>query len=226
MISGLTLLSLENASTSKVLVEKETEEAPLFVKPLVPTSKVKPVKMVACNDIAVKHRLETSTPTVEVEEEIRTEVKITIPESLRDLLTLDLSNVENKKKLIKLPSKITVENVIDEYKKYQKLKSTGNDDIINEICEGILKYFNVMLGTQLLYETEKPQHHVIRLKHPDKKMSKIYSSFHLLRLFVKLGPVLSYSMPDKESIRVLTGNINEFLNFLEGQQKKFFKYSM
>lgn len=72
-----------------------------------------------------------------------------------------------------------------------------------------------MLGSQLLYKVERTQYSDILNEFPDKPMSQIYGSFHLLRLFVKLGPVLSFTTLDKSNIRILIGHLGEFLKFLE-----------
>lgn len=68
-----------------------------------------------------------------------------------------------------------------------------------EICQGLQDYFDVMLGTQLLYKFERPQYsdvstivcilflysprYQILQSYPDKTPSDIYGIEHFLRLF-------------------------------------------
>jgi mortality factor 4-like protein 1 len=177
-----------------------------------------------------RQRLDTSVSNEGEEKSIKTEINITIPKDLKAFLVDDWHAINSQHKLVELPAKITVEQIVEKYKQNKKSKSAasgngGKGQSCEDISNGILEYFNVMLGSQLLYKVERMQYADILQKYPDKPMSQIYGAFHLLRLFVKLGTVLSFTTLDKNNIRVLIGHLGEFLKFLETENKEFFTMS-
>ena len=80
---------------------------------------------------------------------------------------------------------------MEDYTSYKKSRgNTGNKEYaVNEVEAGIKEYFNVMLGTQLLYTLERPQDEILA-NHPDASISQVYRVPHSLRLFVIIGAML------------------------------------
>ncbi|XP_016985704.2 nuA4 complex subunit EAF3 homolog [Drosophila rhopaloa] len=177
-----------------------------------------------------------STPTTEpapcVESEeayaAKLEVKIKIPDELKHYLTDDWYAVVREHKLLELPAKVTVQQISEQYlahKKSVKSTSASKEVAINDVLDGIVEYFNVMLGSQLLYKFERTQYADVMQKHPDTPLSELYGSFHLLRLFVRLGSMLSYSALDQQSMQNLLVHLQDFLKFLVKNSAMFFSMS-
>lgn len=158
-------------------------------------------------------------PSIETEESFltKTEIKIKIPEELKPWLVDDWDAVNRQHKLLEIPAKKTVKDIIDSYiqmKKSNKTKDQGKEAALIDVMYGLVSYFNVMLGSQLLYKSERPQYADIRNEHPDTPMANLYGSFHLLRLFVRLGSVLAYTALSEKDINCLMQHVSDFLKYM------------
>uniref|UniRef100_A0A665U1V4 Mortality factor 4-like protein 1 n=1 Tax=Echeneis naucrates TaxID=173247 RepID=A0A665U1V4_ECHNA len=168
-------------------------------------------------------------PTVESEEMFtnRVEVKVKIPEELKPWLVDDWDLITRQKQLFHLPAKKNIETVLEDYANYKKSK--GNSDnkeyAVNEVVAGIREYFNVMLGTQLLYKFERPQYAEVLAEHPDMAMSQVYGAPHLLRLFVRIGAMLAYTPLDEKSLALLLSYLQDFLKYLVKNSSTLFSTS-
>ncbi|XP_024906188.1 mortality factor 4-like protein 1, partial [Pteropus alecto] len=129
--------------------------------------------------------------------------------------------------LFYLPAKKNVDSILEDYANYKK--SRGNTDnkeyAVNEVVAGIKEYFNVMLGTQLLYKFERPQYAEILADHPDAPMSQVYGAPHLLRLFVRIGAMLAYTPLDEKSLALLLNYLHDFLKYLAKNSATLFSAS-
>ncbi|XP_051683324.2 mortality factor 4-like protein 1 [Oryctolagus cuniculus] len=153
-----------------------------------------------------------------------------------DLSTSRVSKHQPPKKLLKevientlfdTSAKKNVDSILEDYANYKK--SRGNTDnkeyAVNEVVAGIKEYFNVMLGTQLLYKFERPQYAEILADHPDAPMSQVYGAPHLLRLFVRIGAMLAYTPLDEKSLALLLNYLHDFLKYLAKNSATLFSAS-
>lgn len=156
---------------------------------------------------------------METEEQLlcRVEIKIKIPDELKPWLVDDWDAINRQHKLLDIPAKTTVKDIIDAYiqsKKASKSTTQNKEVAISDVTSGLISYFDVMLGSQLLYKSERPQYAEILQTHQNIPMSSIYGSFHLLRLFVRLGSMLAFTSLDEKSVQLLMVNLTDFLKYL------------
>ncbi|KAB0357414.1 hypothetical protein FD754_001570 [Muntiacus muntjak] len=157
-------------------------------------------------------------PTVGNEETLmsRVEGKVKIPEELKPWLVDDWDLITRQKQLVYLPAKKNVDSILEDYANYKK--SRGNTDnkeyAVNEVVAGIKEYFNVMLGTQLLYKFERPQDAEILADHPDAPI-----------LFVRIGAMLAYTPLDEKSLALLLNYLHDFLKYLAKNSATLFSAS-
>lgn len=152
-------------------------------------------------------------------------VQITIPKDLRRFLLDDADFVNRQKQLVPLPKPMekTVKQILNEFTE-SSIKTTDplRRSVAEEIIKGIGEYFDVVLGTQLLYKFERPQYSDILKECSGKPMSEIYGPEHLLRLFVKMGSMLSQANIDDQSLHFIVSIIQEFLEWMtKGAEEMF-----
>lgn len=176
------------------------------------TSQLVTLASTANSDNSKKRKLD---PNVETEESFSTklEVKIKIPDELKPWLVDDWDLITRQKKLSTVPARITVDQIIEEYIKSKRCTNNKNkESALIEVTNGIKEYFNVMLGSQLLYRFERPQYKQVIDEHGDEtNMSSLYGGIYLLRLFVKLGSNLVFTTLDEKSIQLILTHIHDFL---------------
>ena len=165
----------------------------------------------------------------------RPEIKIVIPDALKTQLVEDWENITKNHKvclliqLVMLPRTVSVDTVLQRFNDYVKegnkkrgVREARSDDSMNEVLQGIRTYFDRALGNILLYRFERQQYVDIKKAHPDKAVSEIYGSEHLLRLFVQMPSLIAHTNMDQDAINILKDHFTQFLGFLVKFQKEFF----
>ncbi|XP_014291971.1 mortality factor 4-like protein 1 [Halyomorpha halys] len=169
------------------------------------------------SDVPKRKRSKTD-PTVESEEQFlaKLEIKIKLPDELKPILVDDWEYISKQRRLVKIPSKHTVQSILDDYSRQRvplKQPIVNKEEARLEVTDGIREYFNAMLGTQLLYKTERKQFNEVTKEHPDSPASELYGPIHLLRLFVKIGCALAYTRLDERTVQLLVLHLHDFLKF-------------
>lgn len=167
------------------------------------------------------------TRTVDDEEQFMTsvEVRVKLPDELKPALVDDWDLINRQRKLPVVPAKVTVDTILADYIKAKtstKSITPNKESAVQEVVAGLREYFNVMLGTQLLYKFERPHYADILQEHKDKQASDIYGFIHLIRLFVRLGQMLAYTQLDEKSITLLNFHLQDFLRFMVKNMETYY----
>lgn len=152
------------------------------------------------------------------------EVKIKIPDELRNWLIDDDNNIKSKK-LTVLPARTPISTILKDFVSYKKTSTKSSNDkeaVLNELTLGIKDYFNVMLGSFLLYKFERHQYQLLLKEHgKDVDLTDQYGVIHLVRLFTKIGKPLASSTLDPQNVQIIVNYIQDLLKFISKQSNLF-----
>jgi len=154
-------------------------------------------------------------------------LNIDIPTELKYILCRDWDNIVNKKRLFNIPAKVTVTNIIDQYISYLNttptlLDSPVKKSLATEVMRGFGDYFNVSLGSQLLYSFERYQYKQDCENAGAVQPCDLYGSQHLLRLMLKVGDYLSSSKFSEADVKTIEEQLDDFLVYLNTNRSMFF----
>ncbi|KAJ3199024.1 Esa1p-associated factor [Entophlyctis luteolus] len=155
----------------------------------------------------------------------RPEIKIPIPESLKIQLVDDWENITKNQKLVSLPRTPNVSQILKLFKEAALKNAQNNmlqEDILEELINGLKTYFDKALGNILLYRFERHQYVELKKKFVNKDMSEVYGAEHLLRLFVQLPQLIAHTNMDHETILILKDHFVEFLKYMEANSSQLF----
>ncbi|XP_031787123.1 mortality factor 4-like protein 1 isoform X2 [Nasonia vitripennis] len=208
------------ASTPVALLERTPSRASKSGSALTPTSSSdSPLE-------APRKKRGRPEPSDEAEEyTVKQQIHITIPDDLKYHLLDECDVITKQKKLPSLPMSITVEKVLNDYiEAIESGKINGvNKESAIEVTKGIREYFNVSINIQLLYSWERPQFEDMVPEDSDVLPSSLYGPYYLLRLFVKLGDMLSYTTFDEKSTQLLLTHFHHFLQYLQNNSASIFQ---
>jgi mortality factor 4-like protein 1 len=150
------------------------------------------------------------------------EVKIKIPEELKAWLIDDDDNIKNKK-LTVLPAKPPITTILKDFITFKKTSSRNiNEAVLGEMTLGIKDYFNVMLGSHLLYKFERLQYqHLLKDQGKDVDLATHYGVIHLVRLFTKIGKILAHSTLEPQNVQTIINYMQELLKYVSKQTALF-----
>lgn len=151
-----------------------------------------------------------------------------MPDELKLLLNQEERAIKSQFKIHAIPLKNNVEEIMTIYLKYVRTENNGTIDPneldeINLMAEGLIEYFNFYLGRCLLYDREKVQHTDVLSRFRGVKMSHIYGSFHLLRLFTIVIPLARHSELPHDDRRKYVKHVNDFLRYMCKQSDPLFR---
>lgn len=159
---------------------------------------------------------------------------IKIPDGLKELMVYDWDCVNRKHRLHELPAKTTVQDILNAYnaaKQEDEDNATDGEvaydvdspagEVVHftqkAVLDSLIEYFDALLGRQMLYRNERPQHRQVRLAYQDVPMSRLYGPYHLLRLFELLNKNLSQWAELAEAVQ----HIERFLVYLDHHKDLF-----
>lgn len=148
--------------------------------------------------------------------------RIDMPEDLKYVLVKDMKLVTMENKLFALPAKTTIASILNEYTKHVEKNQLDNFATISEVMLGVKDMFDGIVYPQLLYKCEFQQFDKVK---KGESPSNVYGSPHLLRLLVKIGPLLNHSSMDTTSeanVELIENIINDFLLYLNTNSEKLF----
>ncbi|KAH6902543.1 MRG-domain-containing protein [Coprinopsis sp. MPI-PUGE-AT-0042] len=168
----------------------------------------------------------------------KTEMKLIVPEVLKQILVNDWEYVTKENKLVDVPTKITVLEILEGFSKYimemdpKPAHLREPEKLIDTITSGLQTYFDKSLGTNLLYRFERPQYAQIRKQYwtgqdvvigTEKEMSSIYGAEHLLRMLVSLPTMVAQSSLDKGSLDLIRDYTNELIQYMAQERDRIFQ---
>ncbi|KAI1944917.1 Esa1p-associated factor [Ophidiomyces ophidiicola] len=160
-------------------------------------------------------------------------IRVLMPERLKEYLVDDWEFVTKDKSVVPLPAKSPVNMVLNRYLEEEKSSSTRNSqverDVLEEVVEGVRKYFDKTLGKILLYTLERRQYNNERKKweanapgYEGKGPGDIYGVEHLTRMLSVLPELLAQTNLSPQATNRLRRELVAFMQWLSKHSDQLF----
>jgi len=154
------------------------------------------------------------------------EIVIPLSVQLKSVLVDDFDYIGRQRKLLHVPSRYTVDDLINAYYEARKGVDGETEEQLlgaEEVCRGLKDYFNSTLGSQLLYKFERVQYADTLKENTGVPMAQLYGPVHLLRLLTKLGPMLSAADIEQNAMDNLLGHVNDFIGYMHKHRETLYQ---
>ncbi|CCH62215.1 hypothetical protein TBLA_0G02770 [Henningerozyma blattae CBS 6284] len=147
-------------------------------------------------------------------------ITLHMPIRLKAVLVNDWEYVTKDKMIVKLPPKLTIHQIMENYLKLKsdQLETPVEQSQLNEFILGLKLYFNKSLPVLLLYRLERLQfNNLIQLENvsiDNIDFTKIYGCIHLLRLLSLLPELISMTTMDTQNCTLLISHAENLLLWL------------
>jgi len=154
------------------------------------------------------------------------EIVIPLSDELKAVLVDDFDYIGRQRKLLNVPSRYTVDDLINAYYQARKeVEGETEEQLLGaeEVCRGLKDYFNSTLGSQLLYKFERVQYSDTLKENTGVPMAQLYGPVHLLRLLTKLGPMLSAADIEQEAMDNLLVHVTDFISYMHKHRETLYQ---
>ncbi|SCU93609.1 LADA_0G04016g1_1 [Lachancea dasiensis] len=146
-------------------------------------------------------------------------IVVHIAQTLKAVLVDDWERITKDKKLVSLPCRPTVAQLLDEYCEDASAHEVSPvvQSQLHEYCSGLKLYFDNSLAVLLLYRFERLQY----ADYVQDPASSIYGAVHLLRLLSSLPELVSFTSMDEFGCDVIVQQTEKLLKWLSRNMELF-----
>eukprot|EP01134_Creolimax_fragrantissima_P006628 CFRG6628T1 len=157
----------------------------------------------------------TNAPNKKMKSTGKEPTVIPLSDILIQQLVYDREFINDTMKLVRLPRKPSLLEVLIGFEKWMSHKVGFDDDELASLQMGLIAYFDMALGTYLLYSYERCQYRSILEDNTWTSLSSIYGAEHLLRLLALLPELIDEKDLDPVAVKPLVDyccNLAEYLS--------------